>query len=401
MPTPLPKLTGSVHPDFERVARVFERQLPDGAGGAALCVYHRGEKVVDCWGGTRDKAGHPWEADTLALSYSTSKGVVSTLMHMLVDRGLVDYDDPVREYWPEFAHGGKAVITLRHVMCHEAGLYHIRGMVDHARRMLDWDYMVEALGDAIPVHAPGRAHGYHGFTYGWLVGELIQRVSGKPFSSLLESEIARPLGLDGLYIGLPADQLGRRAQIIPSALINGAGSSAAMRRWVRGINRVLRVVGQPINLGELGNALMPEGIEELDFDSEAFASASIPAANGMFTARSLAKMYAALANDGELDGVRLLSRDTLWRATEVQNRGIGRVIPVPMHWRLGYHRVATFGPAVPNGFGHAGFGGSGAWADPDRDLAVALVLNSGVGTPFGDLRIVRIGTAALRCAEER
>ena len=135
----------------------------------------------------------------------------------------------------------------------------------------------------------------------------------------------------------------------------------AVRRWVRGINRVLRLVGQPIDLAELGDALMPEGIEDLDFNSEEFLSASIPAANGMFTARSLAKMYAALASDGELDGVRLLGRDTLWRATEVQNRGIGRVIPVPMHWRLGYHRVATLGPAVPNGFGHYGFGGSGAF----------------------------------------
>jgi CubicO group peptidase (beta-lactamase class C family) len=175
----------------------------------------------------------------------------------------------------------------------------------------------------------------------------------------------------------------------------------AVRRWARGINRVLRLVGQPIDLGALADALVPEGIEELDFDSEEFLSVPIPAANGMFTARSLAKMYAVLANDGELHGVRLLGRDTLWRATEVQNRGIGRVIPVPMHWRLGYHRVATLGPAVPNGFGHYGFGGSGAFADPDRELAVALTLNSGVGTPFGDLRMVRIGTAALRCAEER
>jgi CubicO group peptidase (beta-lactamase class C family) len=275
-------------------------------------------------------------------------------------------------------------------------------MVDHARRMLDWEYMVEALGDAIPCHAPGRAHGYHGFTFGWLIGELIQRVTGKPFTELLASEIAKPLGLDGLYIGLPAAQHRRRAQMIPSALTGATGSAMiGTRRWVRGINRVLRFVGQPIDLMELGDALLPEGIEELDFDSEEFLSASIPAANGMFTARSLAKMYAALASDGELGDVRLLGRDTLWRATEVQNRGLGRVIPVPMHWRLGYHRVATLGPAVPNGFGHYGFGGSGAFADPDRELAVALTLNSGVGTPFGDLRIVRIGTAALRCAEER
>jgi CubicO group peptidase (beta-lactamase class C family) len=170
---------------------------------------------------------------------------------------------------------------------------------------------------------------------------------------------------------------------------------------VRGINRLLRVVGQPIDLEQIGSALIPEGMDELDMDSDEYAMASIPAANGMFTARSLAKMYAALANDGELDGVRLLSRDTLWRATEVQNRTMGRVIPVPMHWRLGYHRVPTLGPSIPNGFGHQGFGGSGAWCDPDRDIAVALTLNSGVGTPFGDLRIVRIGTAALRCAEKR
>jgi CubicO group peptidase (beta-lactamase class C family) len=262
--------------------------------------------------------------------------------------------------------------------------------------------MVEAIGDAIPCHEPGRHHGYHGFTYGWLVGELIQRVTGKPFSELLASEIAKPLGLDGLYIGLPASQLHRRAQSISSALTSAdATAMTAVRRWARGINRVLRLVGQPIDLAELADALMPEGIEELDFNSPEFLSASIPAANGMFTARSLAKMYAVLASDGEQFGVRLLGRDTLWRATEVQNRGLGRVIPVPMHWRLGYHRVATLGPAIPNGFGHYGFGGSGAFADPDRELAVALTLNSGVGTPFGDIRIVRIGTAALRCAEER
>jgi len=235
-----------------------------------------------------------------------------------------------------------------------------------------------------------------------LIGELIQRVTGKPFVELLASEIAQPLGLDGLYIGLPASQMKRRAKLIRSALTSADGSAMiAMRRWVRGINRMLRLVGQPIDLNALGEALMPEGIEELDFDSEEFLSAPIPAANGMFTARSLAKMYAVLASEGELNGVRLLGRDTLWRATEVQNRGVGRVIPVPMHWRLGYHRVATLGPATPNGFGHYGFGGSGAFADPDRELAVALTLNSGVGTPFGDLRIVRIGTAALRCAEER
>ena len=125
----------------------------------------------------------------------------------------------------------------------------------------------------------------------------------------------------------------------------------------------------------------------------------IPAANGMFTARSLASMYALLANDGELDGVRLLRRDTVWRATEVQNRGIGRVIPVPMHWRLGYHRVPTLGAACRTASATSASAARARWADPDRELAVAMTVNSGIGTPFGDLRIVRIGTAAVRCAE--
>src|SRR5512147_1365042 len=200
-------LRGHVDSAFTRAAEVFAGQIPrSGRGGAALCVYHRGEKVIDCWAGARDDAGHSWQRDTLSLSYSTSKGVASTLLHMCADRGLLDYDAPVAEYWPQFAAGGKEEITVRQVLCHEAGLYDVRGMVDQASRMLDWQYMTEALADAIPRHEPGRAHGYHGFTYGWLVGELIQRVTGKPFGEVLASELVKPLGLDGCYVGLPADQ---------------------------------------------------------------------------------------------------------------------------------------------------------------------------------------------------
>ena len=163
-------------------------------GGAALCVYHRGECVVDTWGGVRNREGDPWERDTLALSYSTTKGVASTLLHILVDRGLVDYDAPVAEYWPEFAAAGKDSITVRQVMCHEAGLYDVRGMIDHARRMLDWAYMTEVLAAARPAHEPGATHGYHGLTYGWLVGEIVERVSGMSFSEFLARELAEPLG---------------------------------------------------------------------------------------------------------------------------------------------------------------------------------------------------------------
>ncbi len=395
-------LEGHVHPDFWRVAKVLERIIPrSGGGGAALCVYHRGEKVVDLWGGTRDEYGNPWLADTLALSYSTTKGVASTLIHMLVDRGLIDYDRPVAHYWPEFAAQGKERITVRQLMCHEAGLYDIRRLVDDAHRMLDWNYMVAALANAAPVHTPGSAHGYHGLTYGWLVGELAQRVTGKPFGELLQTEIAMPLELDGLYVGLPEDQMDRRARLI---IPRGQNDPRRFQRTVRNakrLNRAFATLRIPIDLAQGAAALFPPNMQGFDLNAEDTAAACIPALNGIFTARSLARIYATLAGGGSLDGVYLLSRETLDRATRVQNRSLGRVIPVPMHWRLGYHRVAAIGHRTPRAFGHSGYGGSGAWADPDRNLAVALTLNSGVGTPFGDLRIVRIGTAACKAAERR
>jgi CubicO group peptidase (beta-lactamase class C family) len=398
-------LEGYVHPDFHEVARVLSRQIPGARrsgrpGGAAVCVYHRGQVVVDCWGGTRSEAGDPWEGDTISLSHSTTKGVASTLLHILADRGRVDYEAPVAEYWPEFAAEGKQDITVRQVLCHEAGLYHIRGLIDHAERMFDWEHMADALARAEPCHEPGSAHGYHGWTYGWLVGEIIQRVTGRPFREVLDEQIAQPLELDGLFVGVPTEHLGRRAQVIGF----GRGPKPPPDRLARAgrhLNRALAIARIPFDLEHAASALVPPGIEEIDFGSEAWASATIPAANGMFTARSLARMYAALANGGVLDGVRLVSPETIVRASRVQNRGIGRVVPYPMHWRLGYHRVNTIRARVRRGFGHSGFGGSGGWADPDRNLAVAMVLNSGAGSPFGDLRIVQIGSAAARCADRR
>lgn len=395
-------LEGHVHPDFWRVARGLEKIIPKkGGGGASICVYHRGEKVVDMWGGTRDEHGTPWQEDTISLSYSTTKGVASTLLHILADRDLVDLNEPVASYWPEFAAGGKEHITVRQLMCHEAGLYDIRHLIDDAQRMLDWDHMVSALASCEPVHAPGAAHGYHGLTYGWLVGEVAQRVTGKPFGELLQTELATPLGLDGLYVGVPEDQLHRRARLIVRAKQNDPRNFASTIRNAKRLNRILQALRIPIDLSQGAAALLPPNMQGLDLNSDEAAAACIPALNGMFTARSLAKLYAVLANGGTLDGVRLLSPETLATATEIQNRSIGRVIPVPMQWRLGYHRVGALGPKTPNAFGHSGYGGSGAWADPDRNLAIGLTLNSGVGTPFGDLRIIRLGTAACKAAERR
>jgi CubicO group peptidase (beta-lactamase class C family) len=395
---------GYIHPDFWSVARLFKSLVPaSGHGGAALCIYHRGRKVVDLWGGTTDANGTRWTAETASMSYSTTKGVASTVLHVLADKGLLDYDEPVANHWPEFAHGGKEKITIRQVMCHEAGLYDIGSMVDHARRMLDWEYMIRALEAARPIHEPGTTHGYHGLTYGYLVGEIIQRVTGKPFCQVLEEEISKPLGLDGCYVGLPAEHAHRKATLALAGIHTEGRGAARTRAYLAGINRWLRLLGIPVDLREAERALMPHGIDEVDFNSPEFAMACIPSANGVFTARSLAALYATLAGGGEMDGVRIMSEKTLHKASTIQNRTVDRVVPFPMQWRLGYHRPFTMGltGGVRHGIGHFGFGGSGAWADFDRNLAVALTLNSGVGTPFGDLRIVRVSTAAVRCADRR
>ena len=395
-------VNGTVHPDFADLAVAFRRQLERVlSGGAALCVYHRGEPVVDLWGGVRDEQGLPWQKDTLGLSYSTTKGVAATLLHVLADRGLLDYSAPVARYWPEFGAAGKSGITVRQVLCHEAGLYHVRDLVDHAQRLLDWEYMVERLAAAAPRHRPGAAHGYHGLTFGFLVGELVQRVTGARFADVLAQELAGPLELDGLFIGVPEAAIARRSQWLVTENHRDPQSVERIIPRIERASRVLRSVGLRVDLRQTVAALMPAGINELDVNSEAFARASIPSHNGMFTARSLARLYGALAGQGRLGAVRLLSQKTFERATQVQNRTFDRVVPAPMHWRLGYHRVVLFPRRAARAFGHFGYGGSGAWADPDRNLALALVVNRGAGSPFGDRRIASVSRIAARCADRR
>ncbi|MDX1694437.1 MAG: serine hydrolase domain-containing protein [Ketobacteraceae bacterium] len=394
-------LQGFVHPDFSQVADLLRKQLPGrGPGGAAVCVYHQGECVVDIWGGTRNEDREEWTKDTLALCFSTTKGVASTLLHVLADRHLVDYNIPVVHYWPEFGQGGKSRITIREVLCHEAGLYGIRSMVEHADEMCDWEAMIRYIEQAKPVHIPGTANGYHGLTYGFLVGEIIRRVTGMSFSDALQEYLAKPLGLDGLYCGLPESEMDRVAQLImPRGATGNQKRSGSWRRAMvkLALNGVLNITGSSLEHTRQG--LLPRGISSFDFNSPQVVASCIPSANGMFTARSLARLYAMLANEGEIDGVRLLSKDRIRRMGEVQSTRRDKVVHLPMRWRMGYHRVFTTGPRTPNAFGHFGFGGSGAWCDPSRGLSLGMTLNSGVGTPFGDSRIAYINSAAIRAAD--
>jgi CubicO group peptidase (beta-lactamase class C family) len=261
--------------------------------------------------------------------------------------------------------------------------------------------MVERLAAAPPCHLPGAAHGYHGLTYGFLVGELVQRVTTARFTDVLEDELARPLGLDGLYIGVPKEALARRSQWIVAAGHRDPSGVEKLIPRIERTSRALRRMGFRVDLRQTVAALLPTGINEIDVNSEPFARASIPSHNGMFTARSLARLYAMLAGRGRLGSARLLSRNTFERATRVQNRTFDRVVPLPMHWRLGYHRVVLFPRRSGRAFGHFGYGGSGSWADPDRALSMAMVVNGGSGTPFGDRRIARVSRVAARCADLR
>jgi CubicO group peptidase (beta-lactamase class C family) len=387
---------GYVHRDFLAIGDWLQK-LTDvpGGGGAAVCVYHRGECVVDAWAGQKNETGAPWQGDTLAMSYSTTKGVLATMMMALVDQERLDYDDRVAQHWPAFAQADKANITIRQLLSHEAGLHPMRSLIDHADRMLDWRFMTERLAEARPAFEPGSRPGYHGLTFGWLVGEVVRRATNATVNESLQTLLARPLALDGAFIGAPYEVRSRVADLtiseertkspwpsIPPRIIDGA--------W--------RMVG--IDRKDLRDALLPHGAREL-FRSQRLYDAEVPALNGFFTARSLARMYAMLAEGGELDGTRFVSKSTLARATQIQSRKLDAVVGFPMRWRLGYHLVGTNRGILPSAFGHFGYGGSGAWADPERRLAVALTVNRVAGTPFGDMRMARLGGIAVRSAEQR
>jgi CubicO group peptidase (beta-lactamase class C family) len=382
-------ISGFVHPDFGGVTNVLRRvAMHKHGGGAAVAVFHEGELVVDAWVGARDAYGSPWASDSIVMGFSTTKGVIATTVHRLVDHGLLDYDDTVATYWPEFAAAGKERVTVRHLLSHSAGLHQLRGVIDDAYEMLDWDLVCSRLAAETPRYEPGTRHGYHGITFGFLVGEVIRRVTGTTVAEAVQAEIAKPLGLDGLSIGVPPADRGRVAELIVHF-----GNAERAETFARRASR-LSILKPAID------TFMVSGADRL-FPSIDMLDAAVPAINGYFTARSLARLYAALAGNGVFEGTRFLSVETLRRATRIQSTGRDLVVGFPMRWRLGYHLAATTRGVLPNGFGHFGFGGSGAWADPDRNLAVAFVCNRVAGTPFGDTRLLRVGAEARRAADSR
>jgi CubicO group peptidase (beta-lactamase class C family) len=346
---------------------------------------HRGELVVDAWIGPRDRAGTDWTRETVAMSFSTTKGVLATVVHRLRDRGLVEYDAPVSKYWPEFAQAGKDDITLRHLLNHSAGMHRMRGVIPDAAMLLDWDATCAALAAAPAAWSPGSRHGYHAVTYGFLVGEVVRRVTGLTVSEAIRVEVCEPLGIDApeMTVGRLPEQRGELAELLID-LDRGAMSGRGFAR----VERFRRF--EPM----LDAFIVPDF--ETVLGGDRVYEAEMPALNGCFTARALATMYAAT-----IEGDGFVSADTMRVATEQQTTARDEVVFFPMRWRLGYHMAATLRGVLPRGFGHFGFGGSGAWADPDSQLAVAFVCNRVAGSPFGDQRFLRLGTAALKAARRR
>jgi CubicO group peptidase (beta-lactamase class C family) len=373
------------------VARAFARLVGRGPGGGAVVVRLQGKTVVDLSAGSADGLGRrPWTPDTLGLSFSTTKGVASTVIHRLADRGALDYDEPVATYWPEFAAGGKQRVTVRDVLTHRAGLSSVRAVAARAEDLLDHIGMEERLA-ARSVRAPTSRSAYHAITYGWLIAGIARRVSGgRGLAELVKNEIAEPLGVPALHIGVRDAARELVAEPVGGGL-RQIGSTARVFSpiWTR--SRRTRTAIE---------ALVVPGFHRLFEGPEpAIWNTEMPAVNGAFSAEALARMYGALANGGS-DGTRLLSPRATDALGRVQVRTPDVVLGVRMRWRLGYHQAFGAGRDAPNAFGHYGYGGSGGWADPELGLSLGFVTNriGSLTTPLGDLNLYRLSRVVRRCA---
>lgn len=387
-------LEGSCDERFASVAELLDRQLTAGEHhGVSFAVYFRGEPVVDIWGGTRlsPDGEAPWQQDTMALCWSTTKGVAATALHMAMERKGVDYDAPVASVWPEFGKNRKDAITIRQVLCHEAGVPQIRDQIDHAKETADWDHMVAVMENLEPLWEPGTANGYHAINFAWLVGETLRRIDGRDVPTFLREEISEPLGLDGLFISTPKAEQHRIAPLITPESDAGPATHTdeAYDATIPKDTILWKAFGPRGGFIDwLGS---PEGV-----------SSCIPSVSGVFTARSLAKLYAAMERGGEVDGVRILKQETIERATEVQNDRNDLLLILPPRWRLGYMSAGSIPVMGPNheGYGHVGLGGTYACADPKAEVAFALVYDKfGATELLGAARGMALAYATVAAAE--
>ncbi len=349
--------SGSMAPVIEAFAAGFDagREV-----GAAMCVIHKGDTVVDVWAGHTDrKRQQPWQEDTLVCCFSISKAITATAALLAVDRGLMSLNERVATYWPEFGAAGKEAVSVRELFCHQAGL---PGFREAAAQDIyyRWDDTCAQLAATEPWWPPGTAHGYHARTFGFLLGEVTARATGVPFGQWMRDELLGPLGLDVAF-GLSEEQQARCADMLPAKVKLGADRElpVAMQRMLGDFNDTTTPTGAAFQ-----NPAMPAGY----MNSAEFRSAVIPAVNGHGTARDITKLFADL-------GV-VLSPTMLALASSPHAEGADRVLKSRTRFGLGYMLWEEESPiGRPGCFGHAGAGGSLAFYDPSEGLAFTFVMN--------------------------
>lgn len=375
------EIHGTCEQRFSKVRHAFEKNFTEGLEqGASIAVTYQGVPVVDLWAGFADEAGtRPWERDTIVNVYSTTKTMTALCALILADRGAIDFHAPVAKYWPEFAQNGKEHIEVRHLMSHSAGL---SGWDEQftAEAMYDWDRMTALLAAQAPWWEPGTASGYHSITQGFLVGEVIRRVSGTTVAKFFKSEVAEPLDAD-FQIGLSPGDYGRAAELIPPVARAGAG---AMPRGeaVRAGNVMVRTFANP-------------PMNARDSATEGWRNAELPAVNGHGNGRSIARIHAVLANGGEAFGHRLLSEAGASRIFEQQVDGADLVLGGKFRFGMGFALNSPDLPISPNPRAcfWAGWGGSLAQIDRDARLSIGYAMNRMNSTTVGDARIAEIRKA--------
>ncbi len=383
------EIRGHVAEGYGAVADAFAVNFAEhGDVGAGFCLYVDGVEVVNITGGSADPAtGRPYDDSTLQLVFSSTKGAAAICAAMLVAEGRLDYDEKVATYWPEFAAAGKADIPVAWVLSHKAGLASIDSPPP-LDEVLAVGPVVDALAAQEPLWEPGTRHGYHALTYGWLVGELVRRVTGESLGSFFRRRVAEPLGLD-FWIGLPSQHEPRVAPLVPAPPPSTPEEIELMMAYMGPGTMGYRALTLDGVFGLGGEAGLVWNTPEVH-------ASEIPAANGITDARSLARMYAATL--GEVDGVRLLGPDVRDAATECVTSGPDLTLLLETRFGMGFMLPDEILPlAGPRSYGHAGAGGSLGYADPDLGIAFGYVMNQMGGSLVGDPRTQGLTAAVVGC----
>jgi CubicO group peptidase (beta-lactamase class C family) len=341
--------TGDASAKVRATLETLVRDTPEI--GLQVAAYLDGKLVVDAWAGMADEATRKAvDGDTMFMLSSTTKGVTATCMHVFVEKHKLDYDMPIVKVWPEFGANGKEAATLRHALCHRTGVP--QTPVGYAPDWLpDWDKMCRGIAALKPMYPIGERTAYHSLNYGYINGEILRRVDGRSIGQFLQDEICKPLGINGLYLGVPDSEL-RRVAVLTDAPPAPAEYDA-------------RMVGEPAG----------SHVAQV-FNRPEVQKAAIPGSGGIMSARGVARHYAMLANWGELDGVRIMSEARIRAGIELQSFEWDEVYRVRVRRSLGYRRGSDTGPlASPDAFGHVGGGGSFAYADPSRRLGIGFAKN--------------------------